>query len=91
MWTASAQASEEYFGNLGLTMLSLFMSISGGVSWENVISPLKEVSLVWVVVYLFYISFTYFAVLNVVTAVTWMHDVGVVRLGRGTCQSSLVH
>ena len=37
-------------------MLSLFMSISGGVSWENVIAPLKEVSLVWVVVYLFYIS-----------------------------------
>lgn len=63
------KASEEYFAGLPVTMLSLFMSISGGVSWENVIAPLKEVSLVWVVVYLFYISFTYFAVLNVVTAV----------------------
>ena len=51
------QASEEYFAGLPVTMLSLFMSISGGVSWENVIAPLKEVSLVWVVVYLFYISF----------------------------------
>ena len=49
------------------------MSISGGVSWENVISPLKKVSTAWVVVYLFYISFTYFAVLNVVTADTRMH------------------
>lgn len=54
-------------------MLSLFMSISGGVSWENVISPLKKISTAWVVVYLFYISFTYFAVLNVVTADAFMH------------------
>lgn len=49
------------------------MSISGGVSWENVISPLKKISTAWVVVYLFYISFTYFAVLNVVTADARMH------------------
>ena len=45
------------------TMLSLFMSISGGVSWENVISPLKAMSALWVILYLFYISFTTFAVL----------------------------
>jgi len=66
---ADLQATDEYFGSLAATMLSLFMSISGGVSWENVISPLKKISTAWVVVYLFYISFTYFAVLNVVTAV----------------------
>ncbi|CAL1169342.1 unnamed protein product [Cladocopium goreaui] len=51
------------------TMLSLFMSIAGGVSWEEVVRPLKAISTAWVFVFLFYIAFTYFAVLNVVTGV----------------------
>eukprot|EP00913_Durusdinium_trenchii_P014904 g13978.t1 len=45
-------------------MLTLFMSISGGVSWEEVIAPLRIISYLWVFVYVGYISFTYFAVLN---------------------------
>lgn len=63
------QDSKRYFGNLGESMLSLFMSIAGGVSWEEVIRPLQEISTMWVMAYLFYIAFTYFAVLNVVTGV----------------------
>ncbi|CAJ1337572.1 unnamed protein product [Effrenium voratum] len=50
-------------------MLSLFMSIAGGVSWVEVLAPLKFISSAWTVCFLFYIAFTYFAVLNVVTAV----------------------
>lgn len=57
---------QRYFGNLLNTMLSLFMSIAGGVSWEAVIEPLWFISPVWALLFLFYISFTYFAVLNVV-------------------------
>jgi len=60
---------QAYFASLPHAMLSLFMSISGGVSWEEVIAPLAQISYFWVVIYLFYISFTYFAVLNVVTGV----------------------
>ncbi|CAE7259058.1 SCN11A [Symbiodinium natans] len=59
----------KYFGGLDVSMLSLFMSIAGGVSWEQVIEPLREISTVWSLCYIFYICFTYFAVLNVVTAV----------------------
>lgn len=62
-------ASMRYFGTLEDTMLSLFMSIAGGVSWEEVVRPLKAISTAWVFVFLFYIAFTYFAVLNVVTGV----------------------
>lgn len=61
--------STRYFGSLPQTMLSLFMSITGGVSWEAVIEPLTFISPVWSLVFLFYISFIYFAVLNVVTGV----------------------
>eukprot|EP00439_Symbiodinium_sp_Y106_P051369 s4633_g6.t2 len=66
---ADIDASVLYFGTLPETMLSLFMSICGGVSWENVLAPLKSISVIWVLLYLFYIAFTYFAVMNVVTAV----------------------
>mmetsp|Transcript_77722 Transcript_77722/g.186461 ORF Transcript_77722/g.186461 Transcript_77722/m.186461 type:complete len:570 (+) Transcript_77722:33-1742(+) len=64
-----SQACSEYFGSLDATMLSLFMSIAGGVSWEEVIGPLKEISIVWALCFVFYVAFTYFAVLNVVTGV----------------------
>lgn len=63
--------STRYFGSLPQTMLSLFMSITGGVSWEAVIEPLTFISPVWSLVFLFYISFIYFAVLNVVH---WMQQ-----------------
>jgi len=61
--------SLKYFGSVTTTMLSLFMSISGGVSWEDVLAPLRRVSEIWVVLFIMYVSFTYFAVLNVMTAV----------------------
>lgn len=48
--------SERYFGSLQVTMLSLFMSIAGGVSWEAVITPLTFISPVWAGLFLFYIS-----------------------------------
>eukprot|EP00439_Symbiodinium_sp_Y106_P071970 s1235_g13.t1 len=39
------------------------------VSWENVIAPLRLISGMWALVFILYVSFTYFAVLNVVTGV----------------------
>ncbi|CAJ1331417.1 unnamed protein product [Effrenium voratum] len=66
---AEQLASARYFGSLPNTMLSLFMSIAGGVSWEAILRPLIAIDMLWAFFYLFYISFTYFAVLNVVTGV----------------------
>ena len=63
------EMAARFFPSLGDTMLSLFESIANGVSWNEVLAPLKLISPVWVLVYLFYIFFTYFTVLNVVTAV----------------------
>eukprot|EP00435_Cladocopium_sp_Y103_P043006 s66_g12.t1 len=63
------EASKKYFGSLMETMLSLFMTISDGVSWEKIISVLSSISLVWTAFFIFYVAFTYFAVLNVLTGV----------------------
>lgn len=54
-------ATQRYFSSLPDTMLSLFMSIAGGASWEDVQAPLKAISTVYVF-FLFFVSFTYFAV-----------------------------
>eukprot|EP00435_Cladocopium_sp_Y103_P021893 s1939_g5.t1 len=62
-------AAERYYSSLFDTMLSLFMAIANGVSWHELVAPLRHISVVWVALFLFYIFFTYFAVLNVVTAV----------------------
>lgn len=35
---------KKYFSSLSQTMLSLFMSISGGVSWEELVFPLQATS-----------------------------------------------
>lgn len=58
-----------FFGSLQTSMLALFMSIAGGVSWMEVVGELQLLSTGWVFVFIFYIAFTYFAVLNVVTGV----------------------
>jgi len=63
------EASRKYFGTLMSTMLSLFMTVTDGVSWEKVIAPLGAISWIWSSFFLFYVAFTYFAVLNVLTGV----------------------
>jgi len=58
-----------YWGSLLESMLALFMSISGGVSWVEVSIPLRKIETSWLILFLIYIGFVYFAVLNVVTGV----------------------
>eukprot|EP00439_Symbiodinium_sp_Y106_P057448 s2688_g8.t1 len=62
-------AINEYWKDLPASMLTLFMAICGGVSWENALRPMSVVSEWCAFLFLFYISFCYFAVLNVVTGV----------------------
>ena len=47
--------TRKYFGSVTTTMLSLFMSISGGVSWEDVLEPLRRVSEIWVALFITYV------------------------------------
>lgn len=59
----------DHWGSLALSMLSLFMSVAGGVSWLDVVQPLWDVDEIWLYIFLVFIGFVYFAVLNVVTGV----------------------
>jgi len=59
-----------YFGSLDRSMLSLFWSISGGLSWSEAMIPLKHYNFVWpTILFVFYVASMVFAVLNVLTGV----------------------
>lgn len=58
-----------HFGNLQKTIYTLFKTILGGVSWQDVSDPLLDVGWLPVFLLLVYISFTVLAVLNVITGV----------------------
>lgn len=59
-----------FFGTLMRTVLTLFESVVGGLSWDAVVEPLLEDISPWVVpVFCIYIAFVIFAVMNSVTGV----------------------
>eukprot|EP00927_Polykrikos_kofoidii_P043844 TRINITY_DN37946_c0_g1_i1.p1 TRINITY_DN37946_c0_g1~~TRINITY_DN37946_c0_g1_i1.p1 ORF type:complete len:617 (+),score=81.49 TRINITY_DN37946_c0_g1_i1:128-1978(+) len=71
MGKAEATSPElmQYWGSLWKTILTLFQSISGGVSWIEPCRPLATVGQGMEFLFLLYLSFAIFAVLNVVTGV----------------------
>ncbi|CAK0908782.1 unnamed protein product [Prorocentrum cordatum] len=59
-----------YYGDLLRSMLSLMMAVSGGISWHELTAPLQGTGNIgWMFLFLVYITFVYFFVLNVVTGV----------------------
>eukprot|EP00419_Tripos_fusus_P000955 CAMPEP_0172676974 /NCGR_PEP_ID=MMETSP1074-20121228/14356_1 /TAXON_ID=2916 /ORGANISM="Ceratium fusus, Strain PA161109" /LENGTH=289 /DNA_ID=CAMNT_0013494739 /DNA_START=52 /DNA_END=921 /DNA_ORIENTATION=+ len=58
-----------YFGTVDAAVLSLFKTLTGGVSWQDVIKPLEEIGLFWALFFVAFISFCYLAVLNIVTGI----------------------
>lgn len=58
-----------HWGSLASSMFTLFKSISGGLSWDTAAWSLQEVDLGWAMIFVCFIAFSSFAVLNVVTGV----------------------
>merc|ERR1712039_595881 len=64
------EVTKAYYGTLSRSICTLFMAVSEGKSWgQMVFGPLSQIGHVWVALFLIYIAFVYFAVLNVVTGV----------------------
>lgn len=66
---SSVAVYREHWGGLPTSMLTLFQSVSNGVSWKQAITPLLLVGWPWSALFLFYICFASLAVMNVVTGV----------------------
>jgi len=59
-----------YFGSIDRSMLALFMSISGGLSWSDAMFPLRDWHFKCLeIIFVLYVAAMVFAVLNVLTGV----------------------
>jgi len=63
------RALRRYYGTVEDSVFTLFKSVTGGVDWEDVAKPLANLGPLWLVLFLIYLTFVLFAVLNVVTGV----------------------
>lgn len=62
-------AIKMYWSTQPRSMFTLYKSITGGVDWENVSEALSDIHWFWVGLFITFLSFTIFAVLNVVVGV----------------------
>merc|ERR1712048_700306 len=69
MQAESTRKMREYFGTVAAAIVSLYMAMSGGEDWGNIISTLKPLPIEYTLLFLTFVSFTILALLNVVTAV----------------------
>lgn len=58
-----------HYASLIRLMYTLFMCISGGISWIEVVDPIKHINPMLPLLFVAYIAFSVFCVLNIVTGV----------------------
>merc|ERR1712176_817960 len=59
----------QYYGNMGRTILTLYLSIVNGLDWGSAVEPLLVVRPLLAFMYCLYIAFAVLCVLNIVTGV----------------------
>eukprot|EP00928_Gymnodinium_smaydae_P063051 TRINITY_DN4674_c0_g1_i1.p1 TRINITY_DN4674_c0_g1~~TRINITY_DN4674_c0_g1_i1.p1 ORF type:complete len:533 (+),score=91.66 TRINITY_DN4674_c0_g1_i1:95-1693(+) len=59
----------KYFGGVSSTLLALFMSVAGGISWEDALRALFDVGIIPSILMLGYIIFTSLCMLNVIVGI----------------------
>uniref|UniRef100_A0A7S1F886 EF-hand domain-containing protein n=1 Tax=Noctiluca scintillans TaxID=2966 RepID=A0A7S1F886_NOCSC len=64
-----AEDMRMFFGSLSMTMLTLFMAVSGGIDWWDIQKLLLEVHVSYALVFLLFVIITVLAVLNVINAI----------------------
>uniref|UniRef100_A0A7S4T520 EF-hand domain-containing protein n=1 Tax=Alexandrium monilatum TaxID=311494 RepID=A0A7S4T520_9DINO len=62
-------ALEKYFGTLFGTMYYLLQSVTGGINWGEVTSPLLEIGWFYALFMSLFTCFTLFALLNIITGI----------------------
>jgi len=66
---ADTAGLREHFGSLGSSLLTLYMAMAGGRSWGEYYHFLSPIPLQYRFLFLAFLTFTIFAVLNIVTGV----------------------
>lgn len=67
--TALRTQLQRFFTTLDQSVYTLFLTISGGISWHEVSDPLLRIHAFYGLFFVFYIFFAVFSLLNIITAV----------------------
>lgn len=67
--SAADQELLDNFGSLGITTITLFMSISGGIDWGELLHALQKLHVVYAPFFAIWVGFASFSVVGVLTAV----------------------
>jgi len=67
--TSVDQDTLSKYGSIASSMLTLFMAITGGTDWSELLAPLQLVSPYYTLFFILYVAFTVFGVMNILTAV----------------------
>lgn len=60
-------ALEKWWGGIFTSMLSVLQALSGGVDWNDIVQPLITISPTFACIFILYIGFCFFALMNVIT------------------------
>merc|ERR1712137_583320 len=63
------QGIDDFWSSVVTSLITLYMAITGGLDWEEMAEPLKATGTMYYGLFLFYIAFLAFAVLNVLTGI----------------------
>merc|ERR1712066_622104 len=60
---------EEMFGSLGVAILTLYRSATGGDDWSMAYNAVSETGEIGAIIFLLFISFTQLALINIITGI----------------------
>jgi len=66
---ATVEKLTVFFDSLQMTMLTLFMAVSGGLDWWDILELLLKISVQYALVFILFIVITILAILNVINAI----------------------
>eukprot|EP00927_Polykrikos_kofoidii_P082304 TRINITY_DN814_c0_g1_i1.p1 TRINITY_DN814_c0_g1~~TRINITY_DN814_c0_g1_i1.p1 ORF type:complete len:785 (+),score=94.43 TRINITY_DN814_c0_g1_i1:97-2451(+) len=67
--SSESESMKQFYGNLPRTILTLYAAMSNGISWELVLRPLVNIGWIYAALFITYITFAIFGLLNVLTSV----------------------
>merc|ERR1712136_184039 len=79
---ANVEFLETYFGSMWMTFLSLFMSVTSGLSWWEVERVLLEIHPVYGLLFVVYIATMVLSLLNIVTGICVNNALEMAQLDR---------
>uniref|UniRef100_A0A7S1FIR6 EF-hand domain-containing protein n=1 Tax=Noctiluca scintillans TaxID=2966 RepID=A0A7S1FIR6_NOCSC len=79
---AVAELLIRFFDSMPMTLMTLFMSISGGISWWEVGEPLMKFSVLYGSMFVLYVSIMILATLNIVTGIFVNDAVSMAQMDR---------